>query len=295
MPRISILAAAAALMASPAAASDWNFNLRTTGSEPVTSCAQIEVTSRDGRIARAEETTPVGAASSGVTVKGAKNGGIYASGGAAGYQVTLCKFAVAGSADAAQATLSRVTLNVTGGRVEVNGPAGGDWTAHLIVLAPDQGQLELETANGPLSVRGMTGRVTARATNGPIAIRQVSGSLDIQARNGPVDLRETSGEVRAVAHNGPLSVDLSGPTWNGAGLEARTENGPLSLRVPDDYQAGVRVDVSRHSPLSCRAAMCRDAVRLGDDSGGTLTIGSEQAQVRLSSRNGPVTIRSARQ
>ncbi len=67
----------------------------------------------------------------------------------------------------------------------------------------------------------------------------------------------------------------------------------MTLWLPDRYQAGVRVEMSQHSPLSCRAILCSGAVR-SHEGGQRLTIGAPEGQVRLSSRSGPVTIASVR-
>ena len=155
--------------------------------------------------------------------------------------------------------------------------------------------MKLETRNGPLSIHGVAGNVVARAVNGPVSVNGCNGEIQIDAQNGPVDVSETSGKVRAIASNGPLSINLSGQSWDGSGLEARASNGPLTLRLPAGYQSGVLVELSRHSPLNCRAAICSDAVRLGGEDGGTLRIGSADAQVRLSATNGPVSITSSRE
>jgi hypothetical protein len=143
-------------------------------------------------------------------------------------------------------------------------------------------------------VQDVSGRIVARASNGPIGINGCSGEIRIDAQNGPVDISATSGDVHAVANNGPLSIRLSGQSWEGAGLEGRANNGPLSLNVPDGYQSGVQVEMSRSSPLQCRAAMCSDTVRLGGEDGGTLRIGSTDPQVRVSAHNGPVSISTSR-
>jgi hypothetical protein len=273
----------------------WNFNLRTPDGRPPTSCDDLEVTIRSGELVRGEDVVSPPATPSGLSVRGFRNGGLYASGSGAGdYAVKLCKFAAGRTAGEAQAVLDAVTLGEQGGVVRVNGPdERSNWTAHLIVLTPENARVELETLNGPLSVSGVTGRITARATNGPVAVKGSSGEIRIEAQNGPVSLSETSGDVRAVANNGPLAVALSGGSWQGAGLDGRANNGPLSLRVPDGYQSGVAVEMSRHSPLNCRGAICTGAVRLGGDSG-TLRLGSDPAQVRLSAHNGPVSISSGR-
>ncbi len=274
----------------------WNFNTRVRDGEVLTSCDQLDVTVRGAELARGEEAASVPATADGLAVTGFANGGLYVRGsGGAEYQVRLCKFAAGRTSGEAAATLENVKLAVNGGVVVVNGPSDrSDWNAHLIVLAPQDARLKLEARNGPLSIHGVSGNVLARVANGPVSVKGSSGEIRIDAQNGPVDVSETSGTVQAFATNGPLSINLSGQAWDGSGLEARASNGPLTLRMPNGYQSGVLVEMSRHSPLNCRAAICSDAVRLGGDDGGTLRLGSPDAQVRVSAKNGPVSITSSR-
>jgi hypothetical protein len=75
-----------------------------------------------------------------------------------------------------------------------------------------------------------------------------------EAANGPVSLKGSSGDVKIHAVNGPLTIALAGTRWDGKGLEADAKNGPLTLKVPDGFSSGVRVETSSHAPFSCRGA-----------------------------------------
>jgi hypothetical protein len=88
-----------------------------------------------------------------------------------------------------------------------------------------------------------------------------------------------------------VSVSLEDRQWQGARLEASTQNGPVSLRVPDGYQSGVEVRMGRNSPFRCASAACRDtASRTWDDDGRRVVMGGDTPLVKLSTVNGPVTI-----
>ena len=112
----------------------------------------------------------------------------------------------------------------------------------------------------------------------------------MEAANGPVTLKNSSGDVKIHAVNGPLTIALAGTRWEGKGLEADAKNGPLTLKVPDDFASGVRVETSSHAPFSCRAAACGSArdVRTGDRT--RLVEFGGDASIRISSVNGPVSI-----
>jgi DUF4097 and DUF4098 domain-containing protein YvlB len=159
----------------------------------------------------------------------------------------------------------------------------------LIVRAPRNAALDLEARNGPIGLRRVTGRITARATNGPISLLDCNGEIDVETRNGPVDWVGGSGNVRVRLQNGPLSVKLTGTRWEGGTFEGDTRNGPLSLHVPENYGSGVRVDASKHSPVTCRATQCQQALRTWEHPN-RFEFGSGAPAVRLTTVNGPVSI-----
>jgi hypothetical protein len=111
----------------------------------------------------------------------------------------------------------------------------------------------------------------------------------VETQNGPVDWSGGGGNVRVRLQNGPLSVKLTGTRWEGRTFEGDTRNGPLSLHVPENYSSGVRVDASRHSPVECRAAQCRQAMRNWEHPS-RIEFGDKTPLVRLSTVNGPVSI-----
>ena len=90
--------------------------------------------------------------------------------------------------------------------------------------------------------------------------------------------------------NGPISVKLDGQRWDGR-LTARAQNGPLTLSVPSGYQSGVEISSSFHSPWSCQVEACRNGNRDWDERSRSLRIGSDPVVVKLTTVNGPVTIR----
>jgi len=80
--------------------------------------------------------------------------------------------------------------------------------------------------------------------------------------------------VNIRTQNGPIDVVLSGQTWNGSGLQAHAENGPLTIRVPHGYQSGVVVESEGHSPFSCRANVCSEGRKTWEDDKKRVEFGS---------------------
>jgi hypothetical protein len=205
------------------------------------------------------------------------------------YSVTACKAAIGSNA---QSLLSQIKLKVEGGEVSVEGPShdGDDWTVYLLVRTPKSADVELTTHNGPASFYNVDGKITARAENGPISMDNCSGEADVAAVNGPVSFSGVGGKLRLHTENGPISVAVGGSSWTGGGLVADAVNGPLSLHVPSGFQSAFLVESSEHAPMSCHASICSETRRTWDDEHRRIEYGSGTPVIRLSTRNGPISV-----
>ena len=210
------------------------------------------------------------------------------------YSVTACKAVEAG--DGAEGRLSEITMSIENGTVSTHGPSGEaeHWTVYLLIRTPKSATVEVETLNGPISFYDVNGQLTAHTHNGPISMRNFSGDADISALNGPISVEGSSGSLRIRTENGPINVDLQGTSWNGSGLSADAENGPVTLRVPSGFQSGFVVESTNHAPMSCRASICSSARKTWDDEHRRIEYGSSPAVVHLSTVNGPVSVEEAR-
>jgi DUF4097 and DUF4098 domain-containing protein YvlB len=259
---------------------------------PVADCASLHIRMNDRAAEiRSEERTftrPEGP----LSIESEVNGGLQVQGwDKDAYSVTACKAADASSNDV-ERIFSQIKLSVENGRVSVSGPSEHDnWTVFLLVRAPRSANLELRANNGPLSIYELDGKLVARAINGPISLQGFSGDANISAENGPIDLVGDSGKLRLHTENGPISVSLSGDAWKGSGLEADAQNGPLTLRVPKNYQSSLLVESDGHSPLSCQASFCNDARKTWDEDRRRIEVGNAPAVIHLSTVNGPIAVK----
>jgi len=164
------------------------------------------------------------------------------------------------------------TVRVSGGR----GPFGRrqNWGVTFLVMVPRHTDLTLATENGPLSVE------------------DVSGRMDLQTQNGPLTLLGVGGDVHASAQNGPLTVDLGGSRWDGAGLDAETQNGPATLRIPDNYNAKIEFGTI-NGPMDMEFPMTVTISGRVKDRIST-TLGSGGPPIRVVTTNGPMTVRRSR-
>jgi hypothetical protein len=267
-----------------------NVNIDTNRS--VTSCADIRV-SYDSRPAVTDESEMSLPAAQVSTLRTRMaNGGTYVHGwDRAEYSVKTCKAAPADDPNA-MSTLGQITTSNSNGEVAVNGPSDREWAANLILMVPRLSNLDLSSQNGPMQVGDLAGVIHVTAKNGPISLNNVGGSVDATTTNGPISVKGASGDQHVMATNGPVSVQLSGARWDGPGLEVSTKNGPVSLSIPDGYGSGISVETSGHSLVSCKASICGGNTR-PTATPGVIRLGSGDPIVKLSTGNGPLSIRSA--
>ena len=126
-----------------------------------------------------------------------------------------------------------------------------------------------------------------RTSNGPIAVNGVTGEIRLEAHNGPIALRGVGGSVHGRADNGPITVALEGDRWNGEGLDVETRNGPVTLTIPEGYNARLETGtvngpMNIDIPVTVQGRFPRQF---------TTDLGRGGAPVRVVTTNGPVTVR----
>lgn len=265
--------------------------------EGVRDCSGLHVTYNERIVSVIEENVPVSGMRS-LKVRSDRNGAIRVVGSSASsFVVKACKASALGNAN-------DLRVSVSGNEVSAEQAETDDRSiVYFLVFAPHNATLDLDATNGPISIDGVDGTVTAHALNGPIAVKASSGTLDINTQNGPISFAGNSGNVKLRATNGPISVKLSGASWGPGNLDASTENGPLALKLPSGYGSGVVVETDGNSPVTCRAAGCEPARKAsasrseGDDFGPRwprhIELGSGVRTISLTTHNGPVAVKEA--
>lgn len=281
----SRLFACAVLLAfvSVAFASSQNITVNHNG---VSSCADIHVSYDDAPAVTAEESLTV-PGNVPLNVTPGRNGGVYVAGfDGSQFQVTACKAA------RSQAELQGIRAQFSGDQLTATSAEQSSSIVYFIVKAPRAATISVKTYNGPVNTTGLDGHVELWTQNGPIKIRKTSGDVQAYAQNGPIDFSGDSGKVQLHATNGPLHLALAGNHWNGEGVEASTENGPVALNFVEGYSSGVRIQTDGHSPMSCEADLCRDARKFSGP-GRSIVFGSGDPIIKVETHNGPVNIASA--
>src|SRR6266478_2673849 len=292
-----VLLALIVLTSAKAASRRHSVNISGGHKHPITDCSELRIQfdERDA-VVRSEERTLTKSEAAVLQVHPHENGGVQVVGWEKEtYSVTACK-AAAGSGDAAERILSQITMSTENGKVSTSGPGDEEgWTVYLLIRTPKSASIDMETMNGPISLYDVDGKLTARAHNGPISLKNFSDDAEITAVNGPISLEGSSGSVRIHTENGPISVALRGKMWSGTGLSADAKNGPLTLMVPNDYQSSFVVESTNYAPVSCQASICDNARKTWDDNHRRIEYGNAPAMIRLSTVNGPVSVRESRE
>ena len=260
-----------------------------TEDREVTSCDQLQIRSDNREVARSEERLTLPQTSSQVGVQAADNGGMYVYGwDRQDFGVLNCKAALSDDRLTAERKLQLIKTSFENGRLTVSGPDESDWTSYLIVHVPRTSSLSLTGLNGPIAISELSGKVEIHSTNGPFAIKDSTGEISAEIVNGPIAYAGNGGDIHLHAQNGPISVKLIGTSWNGKGLDAESTNGPMTLKLPNNYSSGVLVQTRGYSPFACSG--CEGARKDFDDHNKSVQFGSGAPIVRLSTVNGPVSI-----
>jgi len=148
-----------------------------------------------------------------------KNGGIEVTGEdrndvALDAQVT----AQASTREEAERLVHEVRVE-TSGTIHAEGPITGNWSVNFKLRVPKHLAAQLETKNGGISLANLDGTVHAETTNGGISLNNMSG------------------DVHVTTTNGGLHISLTGSSWSGAGLVAKSTNGGVHMTMPANYSA----------------------------------------------------------
>src|SRR3954464_3811632 len=260
---------------------DSNVSMNDNDEAPGDDCAtHFRISSDDRSIARGEEEHLLDPAKfKTLTLDPGHNGGVLLRGwDQPNVKVKICKAGLGYGQPEADDALKALRVEVGTGSVRAIGPDRSsnrnrdddephDSWVQFIVQVPSNISTEMTTWNGPLSIQNVKGTVSARTQNGPISFKHSSGTLTGEAHNGPIEIKDSSGKLTLSAQNGPLDIELANQNWQGAGLDARTHNGPIDLKVPANYQSGIEVATSGRAPFSCDLKTCNEQSRTWDDDG----------------------------
>lgn len=115
----------------------------------------------------------------------------------------------------------------------------------LNIRLPAGLSLDLNLENSPLTVTNNTGPVKARSISAAIRVVDTDGDLDLETDNGPIEATEIHGNILARVTNGGIVLRATPPD-NGS-LDAETKNGSVNIRVPTSVQAALDLETTNGS------------------------------------------------
>ena len=100
-----------------------------------------------------------------------------------------------------------------------------------ITIRGIEGQFTLDTSNGGIDLYDLVGEVIADTSNGAIDVDGFRGTLNLETSNGAIDIEDVEAGVTARTSNG--RIDFSG-VLVGDSHQLRTSNGAINVEVPLD-------------------------------------------------------------
>lgn len=152
------------------------------------------------------------------------------------------------------------------------------------------GRLEFETVAANVTITDFQGSaVRVEAAGGDITLRNVSGRIDIESVGGTIALRGIrSSRVSVSTTNG--GIEYEGPLDPKGRYDFATHNGPMTFTLPGDVSARFEISTFNgvfESQIPARMPK-RSEIELGDDF--TATIGAGEARVVIESFNGAIRV-----
>lgn len=199
------------------------------------------------------------------------------------------------------------------------------------LLIPHATAGTFQTVSGAVTITGVSGRVQAGSTSGSIAVREATGALAVRTASATVDIRQSDASVVVDAASGSVAVSSSSGEYrvsSGAGhqsyrsvngrIRSRSSSGDVALQdvggivsiatVSGDItgeavllsgnaslesvSGDIRIDLANEpSELAFDSSTVRGLVRIGDQEGRELRVGTGAIAVRSRTTSGTQRIR----
>jgi len=130
----------------------------------------------------------------------------------------------------------RLSADTVDGVTTITGGCPNQWFGFcqldLSVSLPASVALAVTSTNGKITTSGLTGPLRLTTTNGAIQADGTRDRIELHTTNGAISVRDSStGEAVATTTNGSVELVFRDPPRQ---VEARSTNGSVTVRVPDD-------------------------------------------------------------
>jgi len=158
---------------------------------------------------------------------------------------------------------------------------------HYYVQVPAQTRLHLETSNGEIQIRGISGVIVGQTVNGDVDVASTKSHVAVSTTNGNVRLIGIQGGVRASTTNGGIQAEIRQLDSDGE-VDLTTTNGDLQVVLPKGLNAQLEAlttngSVSIGFPVEMVGRASSKLVRA--------RIGGGGAAVSLTTTNGNVVVK----
>ncbi len=184
------------------------------------------------------------------------------------------------------------------------------WNAHestqVSVETPSSLELDAKTADGNLSVAGLSGNLTVHSGDGSVSLEDVHGDLRLKTSDGNVTVHNASGTIEARGSDGHMRVDgkftsvnlhtsdgnldfsLAAGSQLTAASRIESSDGRVSILVPQNLSADLDVSAS-DGHIDCKLPITTDHYDSSESSGhhlhGHLNAGGVALSVHTSDGN----------
>jgi DUF4097 and DUF4098 domain-containing protein YvlB len=140
---------------------------------------------------------------------------------------------------------TNLDLNTGDGNVDLRG-VGGEVTLHTgdgrVVIAEVAGTVRATTGDGPVRIRDARGDLTIKTGDGGVEAEGVDGALRVETGDGRVRLGGRFDVLDVKTGDGGVEVSALAGSKLAADWSVRTGDGDVTLRVPGDLAADVEVN-----------------------------------------------------
>ena len=148
--------------------------------------------------------------------------------------------------------------------------------------------LNLTPNSGNVSVTTVQGQATVKVGSGNASLTTVQGTANVNVGSGNASLTTVQGQATVNVGSGDIDATLSGSGWTGAGMNATTQVGNITVSRPAAYQAAF----TAKSDLGDASIDGQQAQAVSGQPPAVVTAGSG-APIMLESKVGDVSVTTA--
>ncbi len=164
----------------------------------------------------------------------------------------------------------------------------------VIVRMPQQGQVNLQTGDGSIRLRGLKGEMELKSGDGSEEIEEVDGRLQAHTSDGHIRAQGRFDRLDLSTGDGRVEATVLSGSTVAQGWTVQTGDGSVRLQLPSDLAADVDLQtgdghISVDMPVTVQGQMGGNHVRGKLNSGGNLlTVHTGDGSIEVEKTSGSV-------